>query len=253
MPQIQNPKQMHDRYRIQAEWTTTIRERLYRQADLHTASRILEVGSGTGIITEDLTSRFKGQVFGLDIDPDAIVFAHEHDTQSLYLIGDGGQLPFPENSFDVTVCHFLLLWVFEPGAILSEMARVTKPKGWVMALAEPDYGGRIDYPETLIEIGELQAQSLAAQGSDPMIGRKLRALFTHAGFKDIKVGVLGGEWTGSLSPEELNSEWRILAADLKHTLSVDSMAAIRSVDQEAWRSGSRILYVPTFYACGCVS
>jgi SAM-dependent methyltransferase len=169
------------------------------------------------------------------------------------LIGDGGRLPFSENSFDVTVCHFLLLWVFEPGAILSEMARVTKPKGWVMALAEPDYGGRIDYPETLIEIGVLQTQSLAAQGSDPMIGRKLRALFTHAGLKDIKVGVLGGEWTGSLSPEELNSEWRILIADLKHTLSVDAMDAIRSVDQEAWRNGSRILYVPTFYACGCVS
>lgn len=253
MPQKTTLDIMHNRYCVQAGWTAVIRKRLYHLADLQSADRILEVGSGTGVITEDLTSRFKGQIFGLDIDSHATAFAHERDRLSLYLIGDGVRLPFPENSFDASICHFLLLWVLEPGSILSEMARVTRPEGWVMALAEPDYGGRIDYPETLVEIGELQVKSLAAQGSDPMIGRKLRSLFNQSKLEDIQAGVLGGEWIGSPLPEELDSEWSILAADLHDLITDESLDAIRSIDQEAWRCGNRILYVPTFYACGRVS
>ena len=35
----------------------------------------------------------------------------------------------------------------------------------MLALAEPDYGGRIDYAETLVETGRLQeAESYAAKG-----------------------------------------------------------------------------------------
>jgi hypothetical protein len=122
-----------------------------------------------------------------------------------------------------------------------------------MALAEPDYGGRIDYPETLAEIGELQIKSLAAQGSDPMIGRKLRSLFNQTKLEDIQAGVLGGEWIGSPPREELDSEWSILAADLHDSITDEALDAIRSIDQEAWRCGNRVLYVPTFYATGRVS
>lgn len=243
---------MHNRYCIQAGWTAAIRKRLYHSARFKSADRILEVGSGTGVITEDLTSRFKGQIFGLDIDPLATAFAQERDVRSNYLIGDGIHLPFPANSFDASICHFLLMWVAEPHSILLEMARVTRAGGWVMALAEPDYGGRIDYPETLVEIGELQAKSLAAQGSDPMIGRKLRSLFNQTKLEDVQAGVLGGEWIGSPPPEELDSEWSTLAADLHDSITNDALDALRRIDQEAWRCGNRILFVPTFYAIGRV-
>jgi hypothetical protein len=120
-------------------------------------------------------------------------------------------------------------------------------------LAEPDYGGRIDYPKELAEIGELQTKALANQGSDPYIGRKMRDIFTRAGLLDVLVGVMGGEWTGSSSGEEVDSEWRTIDSDLQGTLSNLALTTLRQTDLDAWRDGSRILFVPTFYAYGRVA
>ena len=247
------PSEWHHRYQIQAKWTYAARSRLFTMSGLHTANRILEVGSGTGVITGEISTRFRGSTFGLDIDPQANAFATARDPQTCYVTGDGNRLPFPEATFDTTLCHFLLMWVPDPDKIISEMARVTLPGGWVLALAEPDYDGRIDYPKELAEIGELQTKALANQGTDPYIGRKMRDIFTRAGFLDVLVGVLGGEWAGSPSEEELDSEWRALVSDLHGTLFNQALATLRQIDLEAWRDGSRILYVPTFYACGRVA
>jgi len=248
-----SPSELHHRYQIQAAWTVAIRSNLFTISDMQAANHILEVGSGTGVIIGEISTRFPGLTFGLDIDPQANTFASDCNPQTCYVTGDGEQLPFPENTFDTALCHFLMLWVPDPGKIISEMARVTRPGGWVLALAEPDYGGRIDYPKELAEIGKLQTEALAAQGTDPCIGRKVRDVFTRAGFLEVQVGVLGGEWTGSPSKEELDSEWRTLASDLHGTLPNEMLANLRKTDVKAWSDGSRILYVPTFYACGRVA
>jgi hypothetical protein len=122
----------------------------------------------------------------------------------------------------------------------------------VLALAEPDYGGRVDYPESLAEVGKLQARSLEAQGSDPQIGRKLRALFARAGLIEVLAGVLGGEWDASPEPDAMASEWDTLLNDLQGMLSPEELEAFRRQDQMAWSEGSRVLFVPTFYAMGRV-
>ena len=74
------------------------------------------------------------------------------------------------------------------------MRRVVQPGGWVAALAEPDYGGRIDYPDALAALGWKQAAAVHAQGADIYAGRKLAGWLGQAGLKDIQVGLLGGQW-----------------------------------------------------------
>jgi SAM-dependent methyltransferase len=246
------PSEWHDRYRIQAGWTQSLREQLYQISNLRNANRIIEIGSGTGVIISEIASQFHGQTYGLDIAHEANTFSHSLDSGTLYITGDGHSLPFPHASFDATLCHFLLMWVCDPETVIGEMRRITKANGWILALAEPDYGGRIDYPPEFDEIGQLQIQSLIDQGADPMIGRRLKALFSSVGLVDIQVGVLSGEWTGSPTPEELESEWHTMAADLHHKLSDEALEEFRRADTEAWRSGSRILFIPTFYAIGRV-
>jgi SAM-dependent methyltransferase len=246
------PSEWHDRYRIQASWTHSLRERSYMLSDMKNANRILEVGSGTGAITSEISAQFKGQTYGLDIDHWANVFALTLEPKTDFVTGDGGCLPFPHATFDATLCHFLLMWVSYPESVVSEMRRVTRSEGWILALAEPDYGGRIDYPPELDEIGALQIRALIDQGADPFIGRKLRDIFSRVGLIDVQVGLLGGEWTGPPSLEELESEWRTIASDLHGTLSDEDLEAYRRADSEAWRSGSRILFIPTFYALGRV-
>lgn len=244
---------LHKRYLQQASWTIENRIRLLSMADIHQARRILEVGSGTGVITAELSSDPGAQkVYGIDIDPDLTLFAHENDRTSEYLAGDGRSLPFPSGRFDTTLCHFLLLWTIAPEEILDEMVRVTVPGGSVMAMAEPDYGGRIDFPHRLEDIGTLQARALAEMGADVRMGRKLRSLFEGAGLNEVTAGVLGGEWSDGLLAESFKDEWETIERDLGEMMTPDELARYREFDREASSRGERILFVPTFYAYGWV-
>jgi ubiquinone/menaquinone biosynthesis C-methylase UbiE len=243
-------ERLHSRYLVQATWTTSIREQLFDSIQIQGKHKVLEVGSGTGVVSAEISQRFSLPSVGVDIDRSAVTFAHNSDPTSLYLAGDGNSLPFPPAAFDVAVCHFLLLWVENPEKILDEMVRVTKPGGWILAIAEPDYGGRIDFPHELETIGQRQIQALLEQGANPYLGRTLRALFHSAQLTEIRTGLLGGEWQGSIDEDQLDSEWETLAQDLSGLLPTDEIERFRQIDHEAWEMGTRILFVPTFYAAG---
>lgn len=243
-------ERLHSRYLIQATWTASIREQLFDSIQIQGKDKVLEVGSGTGVVSAEISQRFSLESVGVDIDRAAVSFAHNNDPTSLYLTGDGNNLPFQPAAFDVAVCHFLLLWVENPDKILAEMVRVTKPGGWILALAEPDYGGRIDYPRELETIGQRQIQALLDQGANPYLGRTLSALFHSAQLTEIRTGLLGGEWQGSIDEDQLESEWETLAQDLSDLLPADEIERFRRIDHEAWEMGTRVLFVPTFYAIG---
>ena len=245
-------ERLHSRYLVQAAWTASIREQLFDSIQIHGTHKVLEVGSGTGVISAEISQQFPLESVGVDIDRSAVTFANNIDPASSYLAGDGNNLPFQPAVFDVAVCHFLLLWVEDPEKILDEMVRVTKPGGWVLALAEPDYGGRIDYPRELETVGQMQIQALLDQGAKPYLGRTLPALFHAAQLTEIRSGLLGGEWQGSPDGDQLESEWETLARDLSHLLPAEEIEQFRRIDRNAWKMGTRVLFVPTFYAAGRV-
>ena len=84
-------------------------------------------------------------------------------------------------------------------------------------MAEPDYGGRIDHPAALEDLGKSQMTSLVSQGADPQIGRRLRTLFVQTGLVEIQAGVLGGQWSENPnSHESLDGDWSIIEADMAH-------------------------------------
>ena len=241
---------LHNRYLLQAKWTAENRHRLYQSTKLHHSSRVLEVGSGTSAIIHEIAKFGLGTAYGIDIDREAVLYARTVDPRTRYTVGNGLTLPYRTGTFDATICHFLLMWVSDPDSILNEMVRVTKVDGMVMALAEPDYGGRIDFPESLEPLGRHQADSLEAQGADLRTGRKLRMLFTQAGLENIHIGVLGGEWYGLPDEMSLDSEWLTLTSDLEGRLSKEQIDHYQALDRNAWRKGFRVLFVPTFYALG---
>jgi len=82
--------------------------------------------------------------------------------------------------------------------MLKEMKRVTKPGKYVIAFAEPDYLARIDYPEVFQKIGEVQNRSLAFQGADLSLGRRIKELFLEAGLMNINGGSLAASWGNPL-------------------------------------------------------
>jgi ubiquinone/menaquinone biosynthesis C-methylase UbiE len=243
-----SPHDWHARFVQQANWTHDLRRHLYPRVRLEQAQRILEVGCGTGAILAELITETRGNVFGLDIDPGYLNLSITNAPLILPTCGDAHLLPYAPGAFDMTLCHFLLLWVDHPSQVLLEMARVTRPGGAVLALAEPDYGGRIDYPPTLEELGEWQTEGLRRQGADPLMGRQLAGLFTQVGFDEVETGVLGGQWQRPPTKEAWESEWAMLETDLQE--SPEMIKKYRDIDAEAWARGERVLFVPTFYAVG---
>jgi SAM-dependent methyltransferase len=158
------------------------------------------------------------------------------------LAADAHSLPFVTASFDIAFCHFVLLWLQRPAAALAEMRRVTRLGGAVLALAEPDYSQRVDAPAALATLGAAQTAALRAQGADPAAGGRLRSLFEQAGFRNIETGQLDVQTTDG---QHWELEHEVLRADLANK---PELADLLERDRAAWKAGTRILQVPTFYA-----
>jgi SAM-dependent methyltransferase len=230
----------------QADWTRATRAHLYRRANLLRARRVLDVGSGTGAVTEELSARAKGQVTGVDLDPAMVTYARSRQGQAEYRPGDAHALPFESAWFDVTVCHFTLMWCREPALAAREMVRVTQPGGAVLICAEPDYGGRIDHPD--LPLGRWQAEALRQEGADPCLGRKLRELFALPGVRQADVGLIPGLWDAASLRAEFGAEWGLWERLLEGSIAPDELAKAKAADRAAIESGGRLAFVPVFHA-----
>ena len=251
------PEQWHARFQQQASWTRQARQYLLQRVGLSAMGRVLEVGCGTGAVLIELAESFGGRLHGLDIRPEYLHLTRSTVPGVFLAQGDAHYLPYAEGSFEATCCHFLLLWVRNPGTVVSEMKRVTQSGGAVLLMAEPDYGGRIDHPPELAILGNWQSRALHKAGANPSIGRELAGLLSQNGLVGIEWGVLGGSWSDPPEEQDWEMEWQVLRADLEQmpTLPPDETArldALQELDRHAWGRRERVLFVPTFYAWGRV-
>jgi len=245
-----SPEEWHDWFLRQAEWTRPTRLWLYRQAGLEKARRVLEVGCGTGVIAGEVARLSTAGVVGLDVDAGMLGAARSYAPQVLLAQGDAQALPFADGVFDLVLCHDLLLWLHDPARAVAEMARVVRAGGFVLACAEPDYGGRIDHPPELALLGRWQAEALRRQGADPQIGRRLGEVFVAAGLRTM-VGVMAGQWELPSAPDAaFSAEWAMRRHDLSPWLPPEELERLEEIDREALAAGRRLLFVPTFYALG---
>ena len=233
----------HQRYLQQAQWTRQLRSHFFAKFNLPRTAAILEAGCGTGAVLGDYANT--QSTFGLDIDPNAIFFCQQASPQIRLTCGDAHVLPYADASFDLTFCHYLLLWLDDPLQALQEMKRVTRPGGWVCAFAEPDYGGRVTHPQALAKLADVQVQSLRMQGASTGMGRQLNQLFHQCGTREIKCGVLAAEWHGNTS--QLEGELQMMRADLAAT---GKEREFQEHQKEFQKKEGAVYFIPTFYAAG---
>ncbi len=114
------------------------KERSFQLMGLQSGSTVLDIGCGTGRDVARLMELVgaKGEVWGVDNNPEFIKEAKQHHPRGLFVEGDVFKLPFKDDFFDATRMERVLLHTGNIDRALAEMVRVTKPGGHI-ALIEP--------------------------------------------------------------------------------------------------------------------
>ncbi|MFQ5709113.1 MAG: class I SAM-dependent methyltransferase [bacterium] len=105
--------------------------------DGYAGKKLLEVGCGVGI---DLLRFAKGgaQVTGVDLAEQSIELARKnfelHDQKGEFVLGNGENLEFEDNTFDVVYAHGVIQYTANGQAMVDELHRVVKPGGEVIMM-----------------------------------------------------------------------------------------------------------------------
>jgi demethylmenaquinone methyltransferase / 2-methoxy-6-polyprenyl-1,4-benzoquinol methylase len=101
---------------------------------------ILDVASGTAGVALQLEARSGVRVVGVDLTEEMLRQGHRRVVaagrgQRIGLVaGRAEQLPFPDRHFDALTFTYLLRYVQDPQATLTELARVLRPGGTMASL-----------------------------------------------------------------------------------------------------------------------
>jgi len=95
--------------------------------------RVLDVGCGSGVLTEELARRVGVQnVAGIDPSPLLEACAERVPGADLKA-GKAEELPWPDGRFDTAIAQLVIHFMEDPEAGVAEMARVCRPGGVVAA------------------------------------------------------------------------------------------------------------------------
>jgi SAM-dependent methyltransferase len=100
-------------------------------------ARVLDLGCGQGNTTRCLADVLQpSECIGIEFDVTLVEYAQtrpENPPGVRFQQGDATQLAFPDASFDVVFCRFLLIHMSDPQRVVNEMMRVVRRGGFVVA------------------------------------------------------------------------------------------------------------------------
>ena len=167
--------------------------------DLRSPGRILEVGSGLGILAARVAEAAPGAiVVGLERSAEQLARAGT-SPRLRFVPGDAHQLPFASASFDIAYCRYVLEHVSKPDQLLAEMRRVLRDGGRIFVVENDISAMRYDPPSSAFdEVWSRFAELQRRIGGDGLIGSKLFRLLRGAGFRDVELSIQPEvHWTGS--------------------------------------------------------
>src|SRR4029453_4238193 len=160
-------------------------------AGIAAGQRVLDVGCGPGILTEELVSRLGADaVAAVDPSPSFVEAARGKLPDVAGAEASPAALPFPNESFDATLAQLVVHFMPDPVAGLREMGRVTRAGG-VVAASVWDHAGS----QGPLGVFWRAAHDVGGEGGDESGLPRAREgplaeLFETAGLHDIGTTVL---------------------------------------------------------------
>lgn len=178
------------------------------QIDAGQVSSVLEIACGTGRVTRHLRKVLPASVrlFATDISADMLGIAKRelNNNGIIFQVEDAQKLSFADNSFDVVICQFGVMFLPDKKKGFEEILRVLKPGGkfifftWDDTLKVPIFKALIDdlvLPHFSDE--DTTRFKIPFSMNDP---ETLANMLTDAGFKHAESKVISLK-SGTTSPE----------------------------------------------------
>jgi SAM-dependent methyltransferase len=152
--------------------------------------RVLDLGAGQGNTTRCLADVLNpAECIGVEFDPALVDYARtrpDNPPGVRFQQGDATQVPFPDGSFDVVFCRYLLLHMADPVRLVREMLRVAKPGGFAIAF-EGDFMQETKSYPPCAALGTLH-RAWRGLFPFPQAGERLVHTFREAGAGSIQAG-----------------------------------------------------------------
>lgn len=173
--------------RFSAEYLADTRRSLWADRDALAAldlahrERVLDVGCGTGSLTDVLREETDARVVCLDADPTLL---REMDAGDR-VVGEATRLPVADAAFDLVACQALLVNLASPMDAVREFVRTSSD---LVAAIEPD-NAAVTVDSTVQAEATLAARARSAYleglGTDPALGASAATLFENAGLRSV--------------------------------------------------------------------
>jgi ubiquinone/menaquinone biosynthesis C-methylase UbiE len=152
-----------------------------RRLDIKPDSKVLDVGSGTGVFLPFLSSRIgrRGQIIALDVAEEMLKKAQAKYLEGniYYLHADANRIPLHSEVFDSVVCYSSFPHFQDKPRALGEINRVTKNGGRLL----------ICHTSSRNEINQIHHQ-IPALANDLIPDRgEMRRILLEAGFSGVRI------------------------------------------------------------------
>jgi len=167
---------------------------LFGRYHLPADPRILDAGCGTGEISSRLAELFpRARVLGVDIIDQHLELARTRYQKLAPRLAFEHRSVFgldaADHTFDLTVCRHVIHSIPHPDRVLAELARVTRPGGYLHLIPE-DYGMlqfQRGAPDPRDFWHEVPVRFGAATGTDLFIGRNTFGMLAAMSLEEIRV------------------------------------------------------------------
>lgn len=184
-----NPERQQLLARVLDPPTRTVLSRLPRIP----GARVLDLGCGQGNTTRCLAEALEAEeCIGVEYDANLVDYAEtrpENPSNVRFEQGDATNLEFPDASFDVVFCRYLLIHIAEPMRVVREMMRVVRPGGYVVAY-EGDFSSTGTSHPPCDALGTIH-RVWRGLFQNPPAGRELVHYLREVGAAEIRAGA----WT----------------------------------------------------------
>ena len=133
--------------RYVGRWSRLVAEQFLDWLAVPAGSRWLDVGCGTGALTQTVLGRAApSRVKGVDRSAGYAEFARQQvdDPRAEFETGDAQALPVADGAYEAVVSGLMLNFVAQPAQAVAEMARAAAPTGTV-AVYVWDYAGKMQF------------------------------------------------------------------------------------------------------------